>query len=149
MCSCGGSGAAGGGAGGAIFVLGYAIVHIIDQVSIISTSTQAVSKEEEKADVYVDAKTGRKKQYQYWEANRVGNNVVVGDGLTFAEASARVALGFNIMCASQDAAKWILIVNCYWNAVGPEIGRGEGFFYHYHPHRNTKVHIWFYGGINS
>ena len=141
MCSCGGSGAGG---GGIVFALGYAIANIIEQTS---ANTQAVSKEDEKADVYVDAKSGQRKHYQYWEANRVGNNVVVGDGLTFVEASARVALGFNIMCASQDAAKWILVVNCYWNAVGPEIGRGDGFFWHYHPHRETDIHIWFYGGI--
>jgi len=127
----------------------YPFLQLADYLSTAFTAKQTVAREYEKANVYIDAKTGQTKQYQYWEAARIGNSVVVGDGLTFVEASARVAGGSNVMCANQDAAKWILVVNCYWNAVGPEIGRGEGFYYHYHPHRNTKVHIWFYGGVDS
>jgi hypothetical protein len=115
---------------------------------VFVTKSVAV-KEDEKANVYIDAKTGQRKQYQYWEADRSGKSIVTGKGLSFVEASARVAYGANIICANQGAAKWILVVNCYWNAVGPERGRGDGFLYHYHPHRNTNVHSWFYGGIDS
>jgi|GEM_PF-4973332 len=48
------------------------------------------------------------------------------------------------MCRNEYAAKTILFVNRYWNAVGPEKGAGEGYYSHYHPHRNTTVHIWYY-----
>ena len=90
------------------------------------------------------------KNYQYWEASLVGRNVVIGDGLTLTEASTRVAKGNNVMCINQSAAKTLLAINCYWNAVGPEIAGMEGAYWHYHPHRNTipSVHIWFYGSPN-
>ena len=88
-------------------------------------------------------------QYQYWEAYLKGSEVIVGRGLSLWEASFMVACGQNVMCANQAAALWIVKINRYHNAVGPEVGRGNGFFWHYHPHRNTKVHIWFYGGVDS
>ena len=138
-----------GGGGGLVIVSGYLLEKLIDRLSAVSMMTRSLDKEDEKTNTYVDAKTGQKKQYQYWAADLIGNSIVVGDGLTFMEASSRVACGFNVLCADKNAAKWILVINCYWNAVGPERGRGNDFLYHYHPHRNTKVHIWFYGGVNS
>ena len=87
------------------------------------------------------------KSYSYWEADLVGRVVVVGEGLTLPEASARVARGNSIMCRNQSAARTLLFVNGYWGSVGPEISRADGSFWHYHPHRNTnpRIHIWFYG----
>lgn len=87
-------------------------------------------------------------QYQYWEAFWIEKKVYVGKGLSIWEAALRVAFGQNVMCANQDAARWLIKVNHYRNAVGPEVGRGDGFFWHYHPHRETHVHIWFYGGVH-
>lgn len=84
-------------------------------------------------------------EYQYWEAYRDKKGVHLGRGLTFGEATLRVALGLDIMCASQDAARWLLVVNRYWFAVGPEIHGDEGYYRHYHPNRHTHTHIWFYG----
>ena len=107
---------------------------------------------------YVPAQTFEKKQtqtqakkqsgpnYQYWEAWRDKAGVHVGRGLTFTEAAIRVACGFDLMCANQAAAVWILIVNGYWNSVGPETHGGIGYYEHYHPHRKTHTHIWYYGG---
>ena len=82
--------------------------------------------------------------YQYWVADRVKNQVVVGRGLTLIEACDRVAMGGSIMCANQGAALWILVLNGYVTAVGPEIHGEEGFYWHYHPHRHTHTHIWYY-----
>ena len=82
--------------------------------------------------------------YQYWEAYLINGIVCIGRGLTLLEASLRVSCGFSIMCANEGAARWILIVNGYWGAVGPEIHGDAGFFWHYHPHRHTHTHIWYY-----
>ena len=134
------------GGGGAVFVFGYAIEGLIEKAAQITADIWAISKEEEKTNVYVDTKTGERKKYQYWEAARVGKKVVVGDGITFVEASARVAIGLDVMCINHDAAKWIVIINCYWNAVGPEIHGDENYYWHYHPNRHSHTHIWYYGG---
>ena len=83
-------------------------------------------------------------QYQYWEAYRDKNTVYVGRGLSIIDASFRVAMGLDIMCVNQDAARWLLNINRYRNAVGPEAHRGG--YSHYHPHRHTHTHIWYYGG---
>ena len=85
----------------------------------------------------------KKSKCQYWEAWRDKNGVHIGRGLTFGEATLRVALGLDIMCANQDAARWLIVINGYWGAVGPEKHGGDGFFWHYHPHRHTHTHIWF------
>ena len=82
--------------------------------------------------------------YQYWEAYLVKGVVLVGRGISFWEACIRVSCGFSVMCANQDAARWILVVNHYWGAIGPETHGDEGFFMHYHPHRRTHTHIWYY-----
>ena len=85
-------------------------------------------------------------KYYYWEADLIHKQVVVGNGLSLSEASARVAMGKNLMCANEAAARTILFINGYVNAVGPEKSNVEGAFYHFHPNRNTypSVHIWFY-----
>ena len=100
--------------------------------------------EEEKENVAVAEATSEPRIYSYWEAERVGNSVIVGRGLTLSEASLRIASGQNIMCRDKGAAKVILIVNNYSNAVGPE-KHAENYYYHYHPNRHSHTHIWFYG----
>ena len=82
--------------------------------------------------------------YQYWEAYLIDGNVYVGRGLDIVEASVRVSCGLNIMCANEGAARWLLILNGYWNHTAAEIHGSEGYYFHYHPHRNAKKHIWFY-----
>ena len=147
---CGGSF---GGSGGAVAPMADFTVLLNGLVAALTAlfttravvATRVETKEEAKTDVYIDAKTVQKKQSQYWEAVRVGNNVVIGDSLTFVEASTRVACGLDVMCASRNAAKWIVVVNCYWNAVGPEIHGEDGYYWHYHPHRNSHIHIWYFG----
>jgi len=103
------------------------------QILELSQEFQILLKEKQKT-----------KKYQYWEAVRIGGNVVIGQGLTIGEASIRVANGLDIMCANYDAAKWILILNGYFSAVGPEIHGGEGYFSHFHPNRHSHTHIWFF-----
>lgn len=137
---------AGYGGGGDISILPvYLLVKAVEYLTNVFTEKHTATKEDEKVNVYVDAKTGQQRQYQYWEAVRVGNNIVVGNGLTFVEASSRVACGLDIMCANHGAAKWLVVVNGYWNAVGPEIHGDEGYYWHYHPHRNSHTHIWYLG----
>ena len=89
-------------------------------------------------------KESLQQEYQYWEAYRINNIVCIGKGLTIIEASARVSCGFSIMCANEGAARWLLILNGYWNHTAAEIHGGAGYYWHYHPHRNSHTHIWFY-----
>ena len=105
---------------------------------------QSTAKEKEESESQAITAELESQGYQYWEAKRVKNAVVIGQGLTFSEASLRVACGYDIMCANQSGALSIVINNGYWNAVGPEIHGEEGYFWHYHPNRNTHVHIWYY-----
>ena len=105
-----------------------------------------------------DAESGTKavpaepKLSYYWEAERVkvgrSYQVITGKPLTFDQARIRVSMGQNLMCANEAAARAIVFANGYVNAVGPEIHlRGtdiSGYFYHFHPNRNSHVHIWFY-----
>ena len=118
-----------------------AITAVID---VITAKTPLQSKEEEKVATQSIAIAQETRRYQYWEAARVKNEVVIGKGLTFSEAKTRVASGFDIMCANQGAALWLVVTNGYWNAVGPEIHGDSGYFWHYHPHRNSHLHIWYY-----
>ena len=73
-----------------------------------------------------------------------GGKVVVGKGLTLVDASIRVSCGLDIMCANEGAARWLLILNGYWNHTSPEIHGTQGYYWHYHPNRHSKVHIWYY-----
>ena len=113
-------------------------------IDAITAETTLQSNDEEIVGANSIAIGQETRRYQYWEAARVNNNVVVGRGLTFSEAKARVASGFDIMCANQGAALWLVVTNGYWNAVGPEIHGDDGYFWHFHPNRNSHLHIWFY-----
>ncbi len=114
-------------------------------VGAIAYSVVTATKKQAIAIPKLEIKQKQKtKQYQYWQADRINKTVVLGRGLTLTEASIRVAMGFDVMCASRDAARTLLFINGYWNSVGPEIHGGEGFYWHYHPHRHTHTHIWYY-----
>ena len=121
-----------------------AYVTITAGTGLLEAATDALQESLE--ELIEAAKKSEILKFQYWEAWHDKNGVHTGRGLTFAEATLRVAVGLDIMCANQGAALWLVIVNRYWGAVGPEVGRGEGFYWHYHPHRNTDTHIWYYGG---
>ena len=131
----------------AICVIGIAFFGsvIISLGDAIAASSHSRTIGKTKAQSIVVPRTAKKKLPQYWEAQRVNNQVVLGRGLTIAEASARVASGKDVMCPSQGAAKLLLVLNGYGNAVGPEKHGGEGYYWHYHPNRHTHIHIWYYG----
>ena len=84
----------------------------------------------------------------YWAADLINKKVVVSTPLSFTQACTRVSCGKNIMCQNEEAAKAIIVINRYRNAVGPERGCGNDYYWHYHPTRNhtgsKSVHIWFY-----
>ena len=110
------------------------------------------AKEKTKVKEIAISKEDTSREYYYWAAELIGKQVVILQPLSFAEACERVANYGNVMCANQDAARAIIITNGYRNAVGPERGKGEGFYWHYHPTRNHtghkySTHIWFYGGV--
>ena len=92
-----------------------------------------------------------KQQYNYWTADlvKVGKETIIagGDPLTEEEACLRVSQLKSVICRNEAAAKYIIFVNGYVNAIGPE-KHGEDFFSHYHPTRNhtgySSVHIWFF-----
>ena len=113
--------------------------------AIVCSSASASSNIEDSSVPQLAERTAPDGQYQYWEAFLIKKEVYLGKGLSITEASIRVSLGFNVMCANQDAARWLVVINGYVNAVGPEI-HGDGYYWHYHPHRNTHTHIWFFGG---
>ena len=120
----------------------YCTIAAVHTVTTATAQFRTKAKEESKSQAI--AITRDTQNYQYWEATRVKNTVVTGRGLTFSEARVRVASGSDIMCANQGAALWLVISNGYWNAVGPEIHGDDGYFWHYHPNRNSHVHIWYF-----
>ncbi len=122
-------------AGTALVCATYAVVSSIVVVSY--------SKKETAEDSLAITIPKKEQNYQYWEAVRIRNQVFIGRGLSFFEACIRVACGGDVMCANQDAARWILVANLYTNAVGPEIHGSSGYYWHYHPNRNSHTHIWY------
>ena len=129
-----------GAAGGIILLTPPIIDKIVDTATqLVENLVTAIEHEAQRLQEKIQS------NYQYWEAYLIKGVVLIGRGLTFLEACARVSCGLSVMCANQDAARWILVVNCYWGAVGPETHGDEGYYWHYHPHRNTHTHIWYYG----
>ena len=132
--------------GGIIYCLSSALYNTLTAPSQAVSLPRINTEEKEKT------KTAQlERQYNYWAADLIGSEVVVSTPLTFVEASVRVSSGGNIMCRNQAAALAIVIVNNYRNAVGPEKGCGNNFYWHYHPTRNHKgyksVHIWYYSEV--
>ena len=139
-----------GGGGGAIAIMGFIV---FDKIAEFTAQTTTAVLENIRDDFNrlrrtIEDEITRSAQeavnYQYWEAYRVKGAVIIGRGLTLTEASFRVSCGLDIMCANEAAARWILIVNGYRNHTSPEIHGDEGYYWHYHPHRNTHTHIWYF-----
>lgn len=112
------------------------------QLAIENSKAQSTSKE------IVNSNDRNQSTTKYWTADLVNKRMVIGAPITVEQASLRVSQGGDILCANKQAAQHILFINGYHNAVGPEIGRGEGFYWHYHPTRNhtgrkDNTHIWF------
>ena len=84
----------------------------------------------------------------YWAADLINGRMVVTSPLTAQEACLRVSKRGNVLCRNEAAARYIIFVNGYVNAIGPETGRGEGYLPHFHPTRNhtgyNSTHIWFF-----
>ena len=105
------------------------------------------NKTAEKAQV-VTPELKKEKKYNYWTADLInGNKVMVGGiPLTVEQASMRVAKRESIMCRNQNAARYILFINGYFNHTNPE--QHNGGFMHYHPTRNhtgyCSTHIWYF-----
>jgi len=127
--------------GGIIFGLGAIFEFGSDLLSAIFVSPA-------KSEIFEQEEAVKEEvSYQYWEARRVNNDVIVGRELTLEEACIRVSMGFDLMCANEEAAVVILLLNRYFNPVGPEKhGRPgqDGYYWHYHPNRNSHIHIWYY-----
>lgn len=74
--------------------------------------------------------------------------MVVTSPLTAQEACFRVSQRGNVLCRNEAAARYIIFVNGYRNAIGPEKGNCEGYLPHFHPTRNhtgyNSTHIWFF-----
>lgn len=136
-------------AGGAfLYCVGKATYQAIIAPSPTISLSKADTDTDEKADAIVITDEAEARRYNYWAADLVGSQVVVSTPLTFSEACVRVACGGNIMCRNQEAALAIVVANNYRNAVGPEKGCGNNYYWHYHPTRNhtgyKSVHIWYY-----
>ncbi len=114
--------------------------------SLISKAKAKIKSKAEEKEKDITAPPKQANEYNYWEADRIKDNIVVGKPLTVQEAAYRVSTGKSIICKNQEAAKHIIYINGYVNAVGPE--RHKGGYYHYHPTRNhtgyDSIHIWFY-----
>ena len=124
-------------------------VGISRAVSSIKVGIENKKKEKEKEkEKTITSTRPQEESCNYWSAELVSKKVVVYDSLTVEEAALRVSMGKSIMCRNQEAAKHILFINGYVNAVGPETHGDEGFYYHYHPTRNhtgyNSIHIWYY-----
>lgn len=88
------------------------------------------------------------KEYNYWTADFIGDDIVIGKPLTYNEAILRVEQKGNIMCSDKSYAKSVAEV--FPNYIGPEINKIKktGVTYYYHFHINDKhgsPHIFFYG----
>jgi RHS repeat-associated protein len=132
-----------------LLALSIASVVFVNAVIAQYKKSQTKTIDDTKEKALADAKKLEPQYVAYWPADLINKKVVVywECPLTWQEASLRVAMLKNLMCVNQAAAKWILFVNGYWNAVGPEKGKGEGYYWHYHPTRKHKgyesVHIWY------
>lgn len=84
---------------------------------------------------------------QYWGAQRIKSNVVIGRPLEYTQAIVRLMSAQDVMCINQKAA--FGLAKLFRNYVGPEKhGNGtEEYYYHYHMNRNSHIHIWFMGDV--
>ena len=134
---------------GASYFFTKAIAGVVSEFSRYRKSQKEKRLEEALSRVITEAQF--KQQYNYWTADlvTVGKKTIIvgGDPLTPEEACLRVSQLKSVICRNEEAAKYIIFVNGYVNAIGPE-KHGKDFFSHYHPTRNhigyPSVHIWFF-----
>ena len=115
--------------------------------SVSSRIANITTKKETTTSIQTTTKTStkNKEKSNYWEADRIGGNVVIGNPITYSEARERVAKGQNVMCVNHMAA--FGIARQYKSRqLDPPHG-GSGYYYHYHINGNEHngIHIWFYG----
>ena len=135
---------------GVILVVG--IIIIVDESCYIVNEVKTSVENKEKTQFSskeIDIPKTDNIEINYWAAERIGNKVFIGMPITGEQASARVARGESVMCRNDAAARHIIFLNGYINAVGPEIHGGAGYYWHYHPTRNhtgrkDSTHICFY-----
>ena len=134
---------------GASYLLTKEIAGVVDEFAWYRKSQK--EKRDEALLSRVITRDLLKQDYDYWTAELKKINgkkqVVGGEPLTVEEACLRVSQLKSVICRNEAAAKYIIFVNGYVNAIGPE-KHGEDFFSHYHPTRNhtgySSVHIWFF-----
>ena len=134
---------------GASYLLTKEIAGVVDEFAWYRKSQK--EKRDEALLSRVITRDLLKQDYDYWTAELKKINgkkqVVGGEPLTVEEACLRVSQLKSVICRNEAAAKYIIFVNGYVNAIGPE-KQGEDFFSHYHPTRNhtgySSVHIWFF-----
>ena len=85
-----------------------------------------------------------KDEHNYWQADLVGGNVIIGSPISYENAVNRVSIGENVMCRSQAEALNIAVL---YNIRKLEKPHGEsGYYWHYHINgKHGAPHIWFYG----
>ena len=142
--NCGSVGAASVAAASVTLGIGYFLTQAADATATFFANAfsqiQQISKDIQEQLI---EQSQQQVQYQYWVAWRQDGVVVIGHGISLVDASIRVACGWDVLCANEAAARWIIVLNGYWNYVGPEIHGGDGYYWHYHPNRNSHTHIWF------
>ena len=134
---------------GASYLLTKEIAGVVDEFAWYRKSQK--EKRDEALLSRVITRDLLKQDYDYWTAELKTINgkkqVVGGEPLTVEEACLRVSQLKSVICRNEAAAKYIIFVNGYVNAIGPE-KHGEDFFSHYHPTRNhtgySSVYIWFF-----
>lgn len=101
------------------------------------TKTQTVTQ--------TTTKNKNKEKSNYWEADILNKNIIIGKPLNFSEANNRISQGKSIMC-SDNMAAWGIAKNYPARILEPP-HKGEGYYWHYHINKNehNNVHIWFYG----
>lgn len=131
--------------------------------SLVAANKPAVAAPIAQSAAQVNVAERQQKAYSYWAAYLVNGEVVIGRGLTFGEACARVASLGDVMCKNYAAAMAIVVNNRYRNFVGPERHRvkskGKGTaakwgYWHFHANANhgskrspkIGVHVWYFGG---
>ena len=137
------------GTAGTVIVGGLLVKDFISAISsaLVKTEEKTIAKEK-------DVVTEQTLQ-NYWVATLYKGEIMFGPQMTASQAATHVASGGSIMCKNQAAAEYIIYINNYKNAVGPERhgNKDESYFWHYHPTRNhtgyKSIHIWFFGNATG
>lgn len=111
-------------------------------------SSKNVSKKiTKKNDRFTKMKQPKKDNYNYWTADLVKGNVIVGKGISEREANLRVSINKNIMCRNQNYALNIAKnFKPYFLEIDKNQLPGKAYYLHYHVKgKHGSPHIWLYG----